>query len=151
MWRRILVRYLAYVVAANLAWEITQSPLYTLWRNGSPGEIAFAIVHCTAGDVLIALAVLMLGLALVGRSDWPTSRYWRVAAVATVLGLAYTFYSEWLNTTVRQSWSYAETMLLVPPLGTGLAPLLQWILLPPLGFWWARRACVDDDDPKHLR
>jgi hypothetical protein len=49
---------------------------------------------------------------------------------AILLGLCYTVFSEWLNTQVRQSWSYTEAMPLVPPLGTGLAPLLQWLIVP---------------------
>ena len=36
-------RYLAAVAFGNFAWELAQMPLYTLWRTGSPGEIAFAV------------------------------------------------------------------------------------------------------------
>src|SRR5215467_10683065 len=28
-------------------WEVAQLPLYTLWRTGTPREIAFALFHCT--------------------------------------------------------------------------------------------------------
>jgi len=41
-------------------------------------------------------------------------------------------FSEWLNTAVRASWAYAPSMPIVPLLGVGLAPFLQWLLLPPL-------------------
>lgn len=139
MWRRVLIRYLALIVAANLAWELALMPLYTVWQTGPPGEIAFAIVHCTGGDALIALAMLTLAIIVAGRGDWPSRGYWQVAALATALGLAYTVYSEWLNAAVRHSWTYADAMPVVPPFRTGLAPLMQWLLLPPLGVWWARR------------
>ena len=42
--------YVAWLVPAMLAWEIAQLPLYTLWRDGAPGAIAFAVLHCSLGD-----------------------------------------------------------------------------------------------------
>ena len=45
---------------------------------------------------------------------------------------------EWLNVVVRQTWAYTEMMPQVPVLGTGLSPLLQWLLLPSLALWLAR-------------
>lgn len=49
--------------------------------------------------------------------------------MTTILGVAYTIFSEWLNVEIHQSWAYTE---FIPPLGTGLAPVLQWLLLPGL-------------------
>jgi hypothetical protein len=62
-----------------------------------------------------------------------------VAALAVAFGVLYTVFSEWLNTEVRGSWAYAAAMPVVPPFGTGLSPLAQWLVVPPAGFWWARR------------
>ena len=132
-------RYLLLVSIANLAWELAQLPFYTLWRKGTAGEIAFAVVHCTAGDVLIAGSVLGLALLLLGEPGWPETGFARVAATATLVGLGYTVWSEWLNTAVRGSWAYADAMPVLPPLGTGLLPLLQWLLLPPACLLLARR------------
>jgi hypothetical protein len=131
------MRYLAMIAAANLVWEFAQLPLYTIWQTGSRGELAFAALHCTAGDILIALAAVTLALALCGNDAWPRAGYLRVAATATVVGLGYTLYSEWLNTAVRQSWAYAAAMPTLPLLRTGLAPVAQWLIVPPLAFWWA--------------
>ncbi|MBI4757135.1 MAG: hypothetical protein HY778_17315, partial [Betaproteobacteria bacterium] len=61
-WSFILLRYLPRLALLSLAWEIAHLPLYTIWREGSPGWIAFAVAHCTAGDVLIGAATLMLAL-----------------------------------------------------------------------------------------
>ncbi|NIR32809.1 MAG: hypothetical protein GWN84_26630, partial [Gammaproteobacteria bacterium] len=41
-------RYLLFVAPASLLWETLHLPLYTLWTEGSIGEKAFAVVHCTA-------------------------------------------------------------------------------------------------------
>jgi len=43
---------------------------------------------------------------------------------------------------VRGSWAYTPAMPRVPPLGTGLAPLLQWLLLPTMSLVWARGALL---------
>jgi hypothetical protein len=39
---------------------------------------------------------------------------------------------EWLATEVWHRWSYAADMPTLPLVGTGLVPLLQWLVLPPL-------------------
>ena len=55
-------------------------------------------------------------------------------------GLAYTVFSEWLNVEVRRSWAYSDLMPVLPPLGTGLSPVLQWVVIPSAALWMARRA-----------
>ena len=47
-------------------------------------------------------------------------------------GAAYTIFSEWPNVEIRRSWSYTTAMLVLPWLGTGLMPLLQWLIVPGL-------------------
>lgn len=142
-WLRVMRAYLAIVLAANLIWELAQLPLYAIWREATVAEIAFAVVHCTVGDVLIAAACLVFALIVFGTSHWPSDRrVFRVVATASVaFGIAYTVYSEWLNVQVLETWQYAPAMPVLPPLRTGLAPLLQWIIIPPVAFWlsWRRR------------
>lgn len=135
-------RYIGVTAIGHLLWEVIQLPLYTLWREGSPGEIAFATLHCTAGDLLIALASLAGAWLLAGAAPWPARRFFVVAALTVALGVGYTLYSEWINVSVRGSWTYAPAMPRLPLLGTGLTPLLQWIAIPPLALWAARRAIV---------
>lgn len=127
------------MAALNLAWEAAHLPLYTLWREGTFGEIAFAVVHCTGGDVLIATASLILALLLLAERTWPDRGFPRVAAATVAFGVGYTVFSEWLNAEVRGSWAYTDRMPVVPVLGTGLSPLAQWLVVPAAAFWWARR------------
>jgi len=138
-WLHALRRFLIFIAAANLVWEFAQLPLYTLWYEGSPGEIIFAAVHCTGGDILIASASLLLALLLAARASWPHATYRRVAALTMAFALPYTAFSEWLNTEIRGSWAYSELMPVVPVLEAGLSPLAQWIVIPLAAFWWARR------------
>jgi len=139
-WLTALRWYLVAIAAGNLVWELAQLPLYTIWKTGSAGDIVFAAVHCTGGDVLIATASLVLALLLWG-AGWPVTRhaYRRVAALTVVFGLAYAIFSEWLNVVVRKSWAYSELMPIVPIVDAGLSPLLQWIVLPLAAFWWTAK------------
>lgn len=129
-WITGLRRYVVITAVLHLLWEIAQLRLYTLWTEGTSGEITFAVVHCTTGDVLIALGSLTAALMLLGKPRWPASSFYPVAFLTLAFGLGYTVYSEWSNVSVRGTWAYAPSMPTIPPLGTGLTPVLQWIAIP---------------------
>jgi hypothetical protein len=139
-WLRSIRRYLVVVALGNLLWEFAQLPLYTLWYEGSTNDILFAVAHCTGGDLLIAGTALLGALLVAGNSRWPQSRFHAVAAIALLGGLAYTVFSEWLNTEIRGSWAYTEVMPQLPLVGTGISPLAQWIVVPSIALWWAWRS-----------
>lgn len=138
-WLSALRRYIIFVAAANLVWEFAHMPLYTLWETGSASEIVFAAVHCTGGDILIALSAVMLALFSVGTPAWPTVRTGRVVVLTVALGLGYTVFSEWLNIEVRQAWAYRDLMPVIPGIDAGLSPMLQWIIIPLAAFRFATR------------
>jgi hypothetical protein len=131
-WLAAIRSYLFIVVCGNAVWELAQLPLYTLWHEGTAVSIAYAWLHCTVGDAIIASVSLIAALAIVGRPGWPDESYLRVAVAVLILGMAYTMFSEYINTIIRRSWSYAEWMPTLPWIGTGLAPLAQWIAVPVL-------------------
>ena len=92
---------------------------------------AFALLHCTGGDILITAATFVGAAALARAFRWPLFG-WHMALAAVILGAAYTILSEWLNVEIRRSWSYTAAMPVLPWLGTGLTPLLQWLIVPGL-------------------
>lgn len=128
--------YLGLMFAGNLIWEILHLPLYTLWTTASARYQAFAVIHCTFGDLLIAFAALVAALLIAGNAKWPRRQFLPVAAFAIAFGIGYTVFSEWLNVTVRASWAYSEWMPVVPLFGlkVGLSPLLQWLVIPTAAF-----------------
>lgn len=137
-WFFILRRYLPRLAFCSLLWEVAQLPLYTLWAAASPGSIAFAVAHCTAGDVLIGTGALLIALILgrAGQPDhWPGTR---IAGLTIVVAVAYTVISERINL-AGGNWAYAEWMPLVPWIEVGLAPMLQWVAVPLMTWWWAKR------------
>ena len=128
--RRAFARHVGLLTAMNLVWEFAQMPLYTLWRTGTPGEIAWSGLHCTLGDALIGAAALGVALILRRPVGWPRQDRLAVVLIAVGIGLGYVVFSEWLNVEVRGAWAYAEAMPVIPWLGTGLTPVLQWLTLP---------------------
>ena len=140
-WLAALRIYFSVIAIGNLVWETAHLPLYTLWNTGSTGEKIFAVVHCTAGDLLIALCSLMLALMMGGDRDWPARHFKTVAAITLLFGIAYTAFSEWLNIVARKSWAYSELMPVIDVFGfhVGVSPLLQWIFIPALALWASRR------------
>ena len=136
---RALRIYLSTAATLHLAWEVLQLPLYTIWRTGDLREIAFAILHCTAGDLMIASLSLLTALLVFGNRSWPTDGFIPVMVVTLVIGVSYTIYSEWVNTVVRKIWTYSPLMPTLPVLGTGLSPLMQWLMVPVAGFAAIRR------------
>lgn len=128
-----ILLYLGFIGTGNLLWETAHLPLYTVWFRGSLRDRVVAVLHCWIGDILIAAACLLAALLVVGRG-WPARHLKRVALLAFALGVAYAVYSEWVNVVVRHAWAYSSLMPVLPPLGTGLSPLLQWMVIPPLAF-----------------
>ena len=122
-------------------------PLYEIWRTGTWSEIAFAAIHCTGGDILIALSSILLALLVVGHSSWPTNSASRVLIVTILLGFSYTAFSEWLNIEIRQSWAYNDLMPVIPLLNMGLSPALQWIVVPWIAYWWANKQKLSLSEP----
>lgn len=133
-WLPAIRLYMGLTTVLHLVWELLQLPLYTIWYTGNFREIAFSVLHCTAGDFLIASSSLVVSLIVIGTRAWPSGRFFHVMTATLVIGIGYTVYSEWANTILRQTWAYSKLMPTVPVLGTGLSPLTQWLIVPVVGF-----------------
>jgi hypothetical protein len=101
-------------LGVDLVSEAAHLPLYTLWRTGTTHDQLFAVIHCTLGDILIALTCLVVALILAGHRAWPIQHFTQIAILMLIFGLGYTVFSEWLNVVVRKSWVYSEYMPVVP-------------------------------------
>jgi hypothetical protein len=118
---------LAFVL--NLTWEIAHVRLYTIWAAGDGMNVAWALLHCSLGDVVIALAMFALAGIVLQRADWPASRPWIGGAIVVIGAATFTAWSEWYNVYRAGTWGYTASMPLI--FGIGFSPLLQWIVLPP--------------------
>lgn len=133
---RVLRDWVLMSLVLHLAWEIVQLPFYTLWRESTPTFIAWAVVHCTVGDGLIAVGTYLAAAASARTVYWPWVLPGRGLAVLWASGLAWTAFSEWRHVFKLGSWAYAEIMPTIA--GIGLAPLAQWVLVPGLALWCLR-------------
>ena len=116
--------------ALNLTWEIAHVRLYTIWTTADWPGVAWALIHCSLGDVLIALAMFALASLVLRRADWPASRPWTGGLIVVFGAMAYTASSEWYNVYRAGNWAYTASMPTI--FGIGVSPLLQWLILPPV-------------------
>lgn len=114
----------------HFGWEMWQVPFYEGMSDSDHALVVWECTRATLGDVVIAIVALaapvLLGSGLSGLFDL------RPAAVVPYLvaGLVITVGLEHLATEVFARWQYSPAMPRLPVLGTGLSPLLQWLLVP---------------------
>ena len=123
----------------NFAWEMAQMPLFRM-RNPSGWAMLGECTQATAGDAVLTLMAYGVAALCHRRRRWLLAPVPIEGAVFLGVGVAATLALEWWNVTVRHSWAYSATMPTVA--GIGLAPLAQWVILPPLTLWLARRHVV---------
>ncbi len=123
----------------NFVWEF--------WQIGWFAEIGAAphlegvkiCTTATVGDVGIALAAFWIVSFSRNTRSWVCDPNSRDLVVFVLVGVVLTILLEWLATSVLGRWAYAESMPRLPILATGLVPLMQWVVIPPLILWFVRR------------
>lgn len=133
------LQLLRFALPLELLWEIAQFPLYDVWHQEKWSYILYGLAHCTLGDLLILLATYELVALLAGGRAWYRSRPNTGSLLFTLLGAAYTVYSELMNVRIKGTWGYTELMPIVPLLHIGVTPFLQWLLIPPILIWLMRQ------------
>lgn len=123
----------------NLPWEFWQVPFFAGMPSTAHWEGVRACTRAAAGDAGIALAAFG-AVAVLARSRRWILRPRRCEAIGFVaVGLLVTIVFEWLATGPLERWRYAPSMPRLPLLGTGMLPVLQWIVIPPLVLWFVKR------------
>jgi len=125
----------------NFVWEMVTAPLYAGLADGPHWYGVRCCLMAAAGDAVIALVAYGVVALLRGDRDWMRARSSRQFAASIagylVVGVVITVIIERLSVYTLERWAYTSTM---PTLGgIGVAPLLQWILLPPVVLWLAWR------------
>jgi len=125
----------------NLPWELMQVPLYARMEQASHWKGIVTCSQAALGDAVLAV------LAYAAVAVTSKSRRWiespRATQVAAFVGVSVLVTIVIENLATRglwiSSWTYAPSMPIVPGTGAGLAPLLQWLLLPPVVVWLVQR------------
>jgi hypothetical protein len=123
----------------NLVWEFGQVPFYRdLPSRGHWASIKLC-ARATLGDAVIAVVAFWVVAALVASRRWITAPSVLQVACFVGIGLGISTPLEWVAIHVQGRWAYGASMPIVPVLQIGLAPVLQWLILPPLIVWFVTR------------
>ena len=114
-------------------------PFYQIPAKFSHSDMINNCTLATIGDVGISITTFWTVAAIAKSRQWfhQPSR-WQIISFVLV-GVAITIIFEALATGVLNKWKYATLMPTLPLLGTGLLPLLQWVLLPSIVIWLIKR------------
>lgn len=123
----------------HFVWEFWQAPTYAGMIELNHWEGIKLCSSATFGDVGFALTAFWITSAAARTRYWVVKPApWQVVLFLAV-GIALTVGFEYYYTNITLRWTYSNLMPLVPPLGTGLSPLLQWLAIPLAVLWFTRR------------
>lgn len=135
----------------HFVWEFIQAPTYAGMIEMNHWSGIKLCTSATFGDVGFALTAFWFTSALSRSRQWLlTPKAWQILMFLAV-GISLTVGFEYYYTNITLRWTYSELMPLVPPFGTGLSPLLQWIVIPLLVIWFARRQTTGTKQGELLR
>ena len=118
-------------------------PFYQIPAEVSHSDMVRNCTLATVGDVGISIAAFWTVAVISKSRQWfHQPRRWQVSSFILV-GVVITVVFEALATGMFNAWKYADSMPTLPFLGTGLLPLLQWILVPPIILWFVKRQLSD--------
>ena len=123
----------------NFIWEMWQVPFFLSIPSGPHWAGVLACTQATLGDVGISLVAFWSVAAFARSRRWILQPSLSQIGSFIVVGVVITIAFEALAVGFLERWSYSPLMPTLPILGTGLVPLLQWIVLPPLLIWFVRR------------
>lgn len=115
-----------------------QIPFYERMVEAEHGAATWECTLATLGDTGIALVAYVAAAHSVRSFTWVHSVAAKPLAVYFLMGLFVTVAFEFLATEVLNRWAYSDLMPTVPFIGTGVVPLLQWIIVPALSLTTTR-------------
>jgi hypothetical protein len=123
----------------NLPWELWQVPFFRGMADQPHWLGVKACTQATFGDAGIALTAFWVTAFFARSRGWISQPRRSDIAIFIGVGLVATIIFETLAIGVLERWAYSDSMPRLSILGTGLLPLLQWLVLPALVLWFVRR------------
>ncbi|MDQ2665131.1 MAG: TMEM199/VMA12 family vacuolar ATPase assembly factor [Gemmatimonadota bacterium] len=121
----------------NWIWEMLQAPLYASMQGMARGKATWLCTVASGGDVVIMLVAYSVVALLVGSGAWFLHPRPGRVAIYLAAGLLITVAAEMLSIHWWGRWSYGPSMPLL--LGVGVSPLAQWVVVPLIMLWVAKR------------
>lgn len=142
----------AFGILINLPWEFLQAPLFRGMAALSHIEGARLCLAASVGDGALLLVAYCATAWTLKSRRWVASLRWPDVALFTGIGWALSVIVEGLSIGLLDRWSYGDAMAVIPVIGIGLAPFVQWLLLPPIvAFVVHRQICGSAGVNGHLR
>jgi hypothetical protein len=120
-------------------WEFLQAPLFLNMQTATHIDGIARCFQATLGDMGIVLAAFWMAALQAQTRDWVSRKNWTAPGIFFGTGFVATAVIEFISTEVLARWTYDPSMPRLPLIGTGLTPLLQWMLIPMLVLWYLRR------------
>ena len=128
-YKSLIVKMFIIALVLNLAWELSQGPLYSGFSYNAE-QMSFCALASIADAVMVIL--LYYALTLIYKNlHWiyeftvlRTILIMLIGGIGAVLAEA-----KYLK---AGSWSYNDSMPIIPYTNVGLSPILQFIILPAL-------------------
>jgi len=134
----IKIAVAGYVLSA--LYELAHAPLFVFVDAPTVWHKIYYPLHCALGD----LNPFMISYHVVAFWNrdlfWIKKRYfWAEIVVFTAIAVTYTVLAEIIYVQVKSAWSYKEIMPMVPVLGVGLTPFIQWMVVAPAALYFIHR------------
>ncbi|HEY9849139.1 MAG TPA: hypothetical protein V6D28_06755 [Leptolyngbyaceae cyanobacterium] len=130
----------------NFVYEVWQSPYYEFYGKPTLADKINDLTHCSFGDGVIILIGGWVVSWLVRSRYWILNPTWKLTLLFTGVGLGITLVLETYRVNVTKA--YGVPVLAVPGLGMSWLAVLQWIILPPLVLYFARRQMLGYRKPE---
>ena len=123
----------------NFFWEIQQMPFFRVSPEFGYTDIVNNCTLATFGDAGISIIAFATVAVLFKSRRWILQPNWWQIGIFISVGIIITIIFEVFATGVLNIWQYSDAMPTLPVLGTGLSPVFQWLIIPPLIIWFVRR------------
>ncbi|MDH5530419.1 MAG: hypothetical protein OEY05_10295 [Paracoccaceae bacterium] len=124
---------------SHFSWELLQAPLFSSLEGTGHFAGILICLRATLGDLGIALAAFWCAAWLGDGRGWVSRPTLGTVIAFLGFGLVATISFEFVSTEILNRWSYGPGMPRLPIVGTGFAPLVQWLIVPALVLWYLNR------------
>ncbi len=132
--KRFIFKVTLFAFILNFAWEVIQGPLYKSFTY-SISHIAFCALASVADAIMVLL--LYLGFALIYKDPlWAKGLTFQRVFILMVVGGIGASLAE-VRHLVADNWAYDVSMPIIPAVGVGLSPVIQFMVLPALIYYLA--------------
>lgn len=128
----------------HFAWEMWQIPFFEGMSAATHWDGVVRCTRATVGDVVITLIAFQSAAWAGPGRRWFLAPSRRTVGTFLSVGLVITLGLEELSTGILARWKYSSLMPVLPVIGTGIVPLLQWVVAPLITLATLRKLALGD-------